>query len=1004
MGMDFLQDLNEKQMEAVLATEGFVRVIAGAGSGKTKLLVSRYVYLVQEYGIDPSNILCVTFTNKAAGEMKKRIRAAIGDQYDTALICTYHGFCARLLREDAEKLFLSRDFQIIDAVQQKTILGEIYQKRELKLDYASFEKILKQIGTYKSLNYHQYVPRMCDPKPAQILPELDSLDGEIMEEYMQRQKAIGALDFHDLLSFALYLLESNASVREKWQEKLNYIQVDEFQDSSVREMRLVDILSAQYRNLMIVGDPDQNIYEWRGSDVKLLVEFDKQHEPTQTIFLNRNYRSTPQILACANCLIDKNQLRLKKDLFTLSPDGARVVHYHSKSDAEETETIAKLIKQAVQQEKRRYSDFAVLYRSGFLSRTVENRLVEKNIPYEIYGGVKFYQRMEVLDMIAYLRLIAFDDDGSFKRIINKPRRRFGRVKLASLEELQETELSLIADGLQPSLFALLSGHLHESPFKNSDAANFVEWIYGIREACGRLRITEIVNRVATESGYEQYIRELGDEERYENLMEFKRIADEFERNFGEELTLPEFLQQISLQAGEDEDSSRDAVKLMTIHAAKGLEFPVVFAIGFSEGIFPSAKTIEERKLLGLEEERRLCYVAITRAEKRLYLMDSEGLSQNGIKKLPSRFLREIGTQNYERIGVISEELDRESRAYTKRLNEGIAVEQPPSYAAGDTVEHHAFGKGRVISTDERRGTVLVQFERLQQPRNLSASYFQSEHKPIPVPPGKVSAPDAPAKAEETPVEQLSEDVFERFEEKAPPAANTEGRQPEEREEAEPVEPARQPDAPQQSRAEEDYVEEQRFVLPEIKQAPDAPPAPEKQEPEQENESENGSGIDPAVLEKLANTENLWKRDDVPHSGWQCVGVTDLGAPVGVCEMCGYQIIRYVHHMVHPQHRPLDVGCICAGKMEGDVEAAKKREQEFKNKQARRASFENRRWKNSRNGNPYLKIKNHLIVLYQHKNGNIWKYSIDSAFCPEIYRTKEEALDAAFEALERVLNK
>lgn len=991
--MDFLHDLNEKQMEAVLATEGFVRVIAGAGSGKTKLLVSRYVYLVQEYGIDPSNILCVTFTNKAAGEMKRRIRAAIGDQYDTALICTYHGFCARLLREDAEKLFLSRDFQIIDAVQQKTILGEIYQKRELKLDYASFETILKKIGIYKSMNYHIYVPRMCDPKPEQILTEISSIDAEIMEEYMQRQKAIGALDFHDLLSFALYLLESNASVREKWQEKLNYIQVDEFQDSSSREMRLIDILSEQYRNLMIVGDPDQNIYEWRGSDVKLLVEFDKHHVPTQTIFLNRNYRSTPQILACANCLIDKNQLRLKKDLFTLSPDGAKVVHYHSKSDPEETETIARLIRQGVQRDKRKYSDFAVLYRSGFLSRTVENRLVEKNIPYEIYGGVKFYQRMEVLDLIAYLKLIAFDDDGSFKRIINKPRRRFGRVKLAALEELQENEISLFADGTQQSLLSLLSGHLHESPFKNSDTANFVEWIHRIKEDCSRLRITEIVNRVSVESGYEQYIRELGDEERYENLMEFKRIADEFERNFGENLTLPEFLQQIALQAGEDEDSSRDAVKLMTIHAAKGLEFPVVFAIGFSEGIFPSAKTIEERKLLGLEEERRLCYVAITRAEKQLYLMDSEGLSQNGIKKLPSRFLREIGVANYERIGTISEELDRESRAYTKRLDENIAAEQTSPYAVGDTVEHHAFGKGKVISIDGKRDTLLVQFERLQQPRNLSASYFRSEHKPISALPGVVSASGlsaAPLQAEVPTVEQISEDAFEQIEEAFPVEA----------EEADPGEPAESAEQVfpaeilRQNRGEEDYVEEQRFVLPEVKS-----PTPEMQEPERETES----GTDPAVLKKLADTENLWKRDDVPHSAWQCVGVTDLGEPAGVCEMCGYQIIRYVHHMEHPQYRPLDVGCICAGKMEGDVEAAKKREQEFKNKQARRANFGKRRWKNSRNGNPYLKIKNHLIVLYRHKDGTVWKYSIDSVFCPEIYRTREEALDAAFEALERVLN-
>lgn len=514
--MGLIDELNEKQREAVIETEGYVRVIAGAGSGKTKLLVNRYAYLVQEYGIDPANILCVTFTNKAAGEMKRRIRAIIGGEYDTALICTYHGFCARLLRDDAEKLFLSKDFQIADVVQQKTILGDIYQKRELKLDYASFEKILKLIGKYKSLKYHDYVPNMISPEHRQILESISSTDDEIMEEYMQRQKSINALDFHDLLSFALYLLETNDKVRTHWQDKLNYIQVDEFQDSSTREMKLIDILSDSYRNLLIVGDPDQNIYEWRGSEVKLLVDFDKTHKPTKTIFLNRNYRSTPQILDCANSLIDYNKLRLKKDLFTKMSKGADVTHYHSKSDDKETETIAQLIKNAVRKNGKKYSDIAILYRSGFMSRLVENRLVEKNIPYEIFGGVKFFQRMEVLDMIAYLRVIAFGDDVSTKRIINKPRRRFGRVKLAALEELQERLLITGEDTI--SLFDVLSKNLGNAPFKNSDAGGFVKLINNIKKEAGSLRISEIVNRVTTESGYEEYIRSLGDEERYKNLI------------------------------------------------------------------------------------------------------------------------------------------------------------------------------------------------------------------------------------------------------------------------------------------------------------------------------------------------------------------------------------------------------------------------------------------------------------------------------------------------------
>ncbi len=980
--MDYLDGLNEKQLEAVSETEGYVRVIAGAGSGKTKLLVCRYAYLVKEYGIDASNILCVTFTNKAAGEMKRRIQALIGDEYETSLICTYHGFCARLLREDAEKLFLPKSFQIIDNTQQKTILGEIYQKRELKLDYASFEKILKLIDLYKSEQYAEYVPRICSPENISVQTVIETTDDEIIEEYMQRQKAIGALDFTDLISFALYLLETNVSVREKWQDRLNYIQVDEFQDSSVREMHLIDILSGSYGNVMIVGDPDQNIYEWRGSDVKLLVDFDKTHTPTKTIFLNRNYRSTPQILTCANTLIDKNTLRLKKDLYTKTPPGAEVVHYHSKSETDETKIIADLIKSGVRSGVRKYSDFAVLYRSGFLSRVVENRMVEQGIPYEIYGGVKFYQRMEILDVIAYLRLIAYNDDISFKRIVNKPRRRFGRTKMNALEQLQEDEIQMFYGDSPPHLFDALAAHVDESPFKNSDAPSFVQWVQDMRSRAGSMRITEIVNRITTETGYEKYIRELGDEERYENLMEFKRIADEFERSFGEQLNLPEFLQQIALQAGEDTEQGRDAVKLMTIHAAKGLEFPAVFVIGFSEGIFPSSKTIEERKLLGLEEERRLCYVAITRAEDQLYLMDSEGLSQQGIKKLPSRFLREIGTENYTRIGVISKELDRESRAYSHRLNEKLELPaETNEYSDGETVTHHIFGEGKIIANDPVRRTLKVQFPGVKMPRNLSYDYFKENHGralPVKTPQNTqtVQIPATEGAVIGNRLEQPAE-VSDEPESDPKPAANTE----------------RTEGGPDPSKIVYKAVPIEEEEIPGDVILIDEADGYEGRIDRRQ--------IDPEVLARLNDTENLWKRDDVPHSSWICTGITDLGAPVGVCEMCGHQIIRYAHHMVHPQYRPIVAGCFCAGKMEGNIDAARERERNLKNQLARKESFLKRQWKRSKNGNQYLKIRGHVLVLYKIKNGGGWKYAIDSSFAGEVLSSRESAILAAFQAFERI---
>ncbi len=730
--MDYLSALNEKQLEAVTATEGYLRVIAGAGSGKTKVLVSRYAYLVKEYGINSANILCVTFTNKAAREMKRRIRSLIGQEYDTSLICTYHGFCVRVLREDIEKIFYPREFQIIDNQQQKAILEDIYQKFDLKLDHASFEKVIKQISRFKA-GHREYVAKVCCTDPCQILPEISTIDDQIIEEFLQKQKQIYAMDFHDLLYFVLDIFNRCPEVLEKWQDRLNYIQVDEFQDSSNTEMELVDKLSGKHKNLMIVGDPDQNIYEWRGSDVRLLVDFDQYHVPTKTVFLNQNYRSTPQILRCANTLIEKNTYRLKKDLYTKSPDGAQVYHYHEKNEYAEADRIVAGIHLLRKESGCNYADFAVLYRSGFLSRVIEKKLTENGVPYEIFGGVKFYQRMEIQDIMAYLRLVAFEDDISFKRIINKPRRKFGRIKLQRLLALQK-------DGI--SLFQTLQENLDNPAFKQSGAKEFVAAVNGVREQYQTAPLSECVERICIDSGYEKYIRELGDMERFENLSEFKRIASEYEKSFGEKVSLKEFINQISLQSEDDSEENCDSVKLMTIHAAKGLEFPYVFIIGFSEGIFPSSKTIEERRKMGLEEERRLCYVAITRAKKGLFLLDSEGYSQNGKEKLPSRFLKEIGEENYTRVGSISRELQYNADRYAAQLyDEGPAT---PPKAAGTKVIHPAFGEGEILGFGRNQNNYRIKFDKLASEREISVDFFRNPlalpQIPAPVPETRAQLP------------------------------------------------------------------------------------------------------------------------------------------------------------------------------------------------------------------------------------------------------------------------
>lgn len=1052
---DLFENLNDRQLEAVQETEGYVRVIAGAGSGKTKLLVSRYAYLVQDYGIDPSNILCVTFTNKAAGEMKKRIRGFIGEEYAVSLICTYHGFCNRLLRENPEKLFLNKQFQILDSHQQKAVLSEIYQKLELKLDYASFESILRKISRVKKDT--KYVPKICNPQPCVILGEIKNQDDRIIEEFLQRQKATYSLDFHDLIAFALYLLESDADIREKWQDRLNYIMVDEFQDSSSVEMRLVEILSGKYRNLMIVGDPDQNIYEWRGSDVRLLVDFDKTHEGTRTIILNQNYRSTPQILKCANTLIEKNELRLKKDLFTKNSPGEPVVHYHSRDDYEEMDHVIAEICRLHQKEGFRYSDFALIYRSGFLSRVAEKKLVEKNIPYEIFGGVRFYQRMEILDILAYLKLIAYDDDSAFRRVVNTPRRRFGRAKMNFLEELRQREQDMRfgesgeiwqqaelfrflgekgkasefgqdlyqKTNINITLFSTLSEHLEEKEFLNSDVSGFVYFVKDMRRKCSELRISDIVNEVTEKTGYERYIRELGDEERLDNLAEFKRIANEFEREFGENLSLGDFLQQIALQSGEENgDESRDTVKLMTIHASKGLEFPVVFILGFTEGIFPSAKTLGERKKLGLEEERRLCYVAITRAEKYLFLMESEGSSPNGTRKLVSRFLEEIGEENYKRIGILSEELKRESKSYAAKLNGETAEEPVPSMKPGDTVEHHVFGKGVIQSVDVKRGSYSIQFEKLQQTRNISGSYFAKKRQGL----GERDRA-AREKGEETadPLREsqafFAKEVCRKTEAEVHTAGNRgdtleggriqiqEGTLQEEISGEEPVDLEWQ----EISSEPEGWELEEGFDSPAAINARLWSAEPDEKDGENSLDALQLSSVQQAEIEEtlgfkeLTETEvsrkengpNLWKREDVPHLGWSCTGVSDLGAPLGICEMCGYQVIRYVHHMEHPGCRSLAVGCVCAGKMEGDIPGAKHREAEFKKKQTRKANFFKRNWKVSQKGNEYLKIDGHVVVIYRLAKGKtFWKFSVDNQFSQSIYFTREQVLAGIFDELER----
>ncbi|MCL2159096.1 MAG: UvrD-helicase domain-containing protein, partial [Oscillospiraceae bacterium] len=608
-GMDLFSGLNEKQGEAVGATEGYYRIIAGAGSGKTKTLTHRFAYLVRELGISPRNILCVTFTNKAANEMRGRIRRILGDGYDSGLITTYHGFCVKVLKEDINRLFFPSNFKILDVSRQKKIIDEIYSEYDIKLDYSSFEKTLDYI--YREKSHLNYISQLIDPAYSFSAQNPAGLEERIYIKYLAHQKKVYGLDFNDLLYFVIYLFENNEDILEKWKSRLHYIQVDEFQDSSKKELDIINMLCKGNNNLFVVGDPDQNIYEWRNSDNRFLVHFDKNYPNVKTIFLTENYRSTPEILSVSNSLIEKNANRVPKDLFTKNQSGRTVEHIHLKNEEEEAHWISSKIKE-ITKSGHPYSEVAILFRAAYVSRFIEQALYREDIPYVIHGGVKFFDRMEIKDSIAFLKLIESDDDEAFSRIVNVPKRQIGKSRIDFLKAEQAGLLT--GQGEIKSLFGLLCELSDNEIFSGTKAGEFVEVISRFRKKAKEgAKISDLLNGILEETGYKAYISRSGDMERFDNVTELLSSVTEFEQQAGEDISLSAYLQQLAVISDYESERNQNCVKLMTIHSSKGLEFPYVIIAGMTDGVFPSRRTIEERKVEGLEEERRLCYVAMTRA-------------------------------------------------------------------------------------------------------------------------------------------------------------------------------------------------------------------------------------------------------------------------------------------------------------------------------------------------------------------------------------------------------
>lgn len=702
---NFIDELNEQQKEAVTTTEGYVRIIAGAGTGKTKALTYRYAYLVDELGISTSNILCVTFTNKAAREMSKRIRQMIGDS-DTGYICTFHGFCVNLLREDIHAINYPQNFVVMDSEDTEEILKTVYENAHIQSRTYTFDMARNHISAMK--NEMQHIAYLADISNDRLLADYEKasdIPEKVFLGYLYEQKKVYGLDYDDLITIALHILRTDAEKCRKWQERMMYVMVDEFQDVSGNQYALAEILSGYHRNLFVVGDPDQTIYTWRGARIEYILEFDKNHENTQTIFLDTNYRSTPDILAVSNSLIEKNKNRLPHRLVAVKPSEARPLYVHSRTTGDEAQWVTNEIKRLVEAGTK-YSDIAVLYRSHFVSRSIEEAFIKTKIPYILYSGTEFYKRKEIKDVLAYLRMVAYADDLSFCRVINEPKRNFGKKRMSMLKSYCETHRCSLYSGLQDLL--------EEKTVKSTGASAFVDIIENFSKTYKEKSLSDLVTELMAATGYEAMLRQAGEQERLDNLAELKQSIDEYEKTSGEENTLEEYLQSIALYTNNDREKDKDSVTMMTIHTAKGLEFPYVFVCGVNEGIFPS-KHVDTEAML--EEERRMAYVACTRAERGLYISDAEGLNYDDSFRYPSRFIFNIDREAIDYVNELPQRLVDDTKSYIA-ANESRYMPLDTELKPGDRVRHKVFGEGTITGIRGDIGCYVVKFDRVETERNL----------------------------------------------------------------------------------------------------------------------------------------------------------------------------------------------------------------------------------------------------------------------------------------------
>lgn len=689
--------LNSQQLEAVLTTEGPLLILAGAGSGKTNVLVHRIAYLIEECNVSPYNILAITFTNKAANEMRDRIIGMIGEKGSCIWARTFHSACLQILRFEVEYTDLKDNFGIYDTSDQLSIVKRILKQRNIDADVLKPSSVLNGISKIKNkfFDLNEGLKRVAETG---TLPEI--VIG-VIEEYQATLKENNAIDFDDILCMVVKLFKTHPEVLERYQDRFQYIMVDEYQDTNKIQYELIHLLAAKYENICVVGDDDQSIYEWRGADVQNILSFEKDHKNAKIIKLEENYRSTKKILHLANSVIANNETRKEKALWTQNEEGEPIVYYEADDDRDEGHFIVRQIKDIMNKSDYHYGDFAVLIRTSSQFRSLEEVFLKNGVPYRIYGGIKFFQRKEIKDILAYLSVLANPNDSvNMKRIINIPKRGIG-------EQTWNKILAFKAEHPELTLVDVLTDPMLKTSAKVKNALKaFNIFIENGRIVASEQEMEPLLNYVIKESGYINYLYDsdpVAADLTMDNIEEFLSIAKEFdlrEMDY-EDRNLSGFLEEIALYTDLDQSAEGvDSVSLMTMHSSKGLEFPVVFVAGFEENLFPHIRAKEEK---GLEEERRLCYVAFTRAEDMLFITRADKRMIHGrfMYNGPSEFVNELDERYYTNVS---------KKRYFK--NEITATRKKPPvasavYTIGDKVKHTSWGEGVVVAVDADDDTKIT---------------------------------------------------------------------------------------------------------------------------------------------------------------------------------------------------------------------------------------------------------------------------------------------------------